>query len=135
MTEWLRMSKRKHLLMACFVCVSLLIAGCTVGSSYNVENAEKPRDIAVEHMRNHAGNEAPPENIKWKGKDISPAGYAGRVTVEFTAEDWKATVTFPSDPPETREYHVEIVNQKTDRCWELKVLPDKSVEEISAGDI
>jgi hypothetical protein len=49
------------------------------------------------------GNEAPPENIKWKGKDISPAGYAGRVTVEFTAEDWKATVTFPSDPRRKQE--------------------------------
>jgi len=129
------MSKRKYLLVACFVCVSLLIAGCAIGSNYNVENAKKPRDIALEYIRNHAGNEALPENIKWKGKDISPADYAGWVTVEFTAEDWKATVTFSSDPPETREYQVEIVNQKTDRHWELKGLPDKSVEEISAGDI
>jgi hypothetical protein len=130
------MLKRKYLLMliACIASVSLLIGGCTVGSNYNVENAEEPRDIALSYLRNQAGDEAPPANINWKGKDISPFGQAGSVTVEFTSEDWKVMISFSSDPPETREYQVEVTNQKADRHWELKVLPDKTVEEVSTGD-
>jgi len=129
------MPKRKPLFLVCIVCASLLlIVGCTVDSNYNVINAEEPRDIALDWLRNHTGSEAPPENINWKGKDISPFGHAGSVTVEFTSGDWEIIVSFSSDPPETREYRVEVTNQKADRHWQLKVLPDKTVEEVSTGD-
>jgi hypothetical protein len=129
------MPKRKPLFLVCIVCASLLlIVGCTVDSNYNVMNAEEPRDIALDWLRNHTGSEAPPKNINWNGKDISPFGHAGSVTVEFTSGDWELIVSFSSDPPETREYQVEVTNQKAGRYWELKVLPDKTVEEMSTVD-
>lgn len=88
------MQKIKYVITAPLIFASLLlIAGCTVGSDYNVANAIELRDAAVEYLRNYT-DEAIHEDIDWKGKDISPVGYGGSVTVEFTSGNWEITVFF-----------------------------------------
>ena len=113
----------------------LLLSACTNQPSptptvkLEVSNAADARDAAFAYLRENESENAPSADIVWQERNITPSGVAGvgGETIEFTADGWAITVSYPVPPPEDTAYNVAVSNIKLNWHWSGTIKADGSV--------
>ena len=71
-------------------------------------------------------------DLKWTGRRVPPVELVEREVYQYTAEDWKLTVSYPVVAPDVVAYEVTLENEETGFVWEGKMDSDRNLTETNA---
>ncbi len=90
----------------------------TGGGAIAVPDPISARDVALAFLAGIYGEQAPSADLQWTEENLTPEGWVGASTFQYTAGDWVVTVSFPVVLPELTVYHVVVANEATGFHWE-----------------
>jgi hypothetical protein len=103
-------------------CTGLILpTGTPVATNTAVTDATGARDVALEHLRQTNGDQAPTSGLEWVEETITPEGLVGGTTLRYTAGDWVVTVSYPVVLPANTVYRVSVSNVTTGFQWDGQV--------------
>jgi len=98
------------------------------------------RDIALAHVRERHGEEAPPLGLVWEEEPATPEGLVGAGTYVYASAGWLVTVSYPVVRPDLVVYEVVVTSDSTGFRWDGRVDAGGQVSEaprevIAARDV
>ncbi len=108
--------------------------------SSQVPDPAQARDAVLAYLRSHYADDAPAEGLSWiEATDPSAAPrtggdqeLVGTSQVQYTAGDWRVTVSFPLVNPTATIYQVSMQHQATGFLWEGEVDTTGYVRELTS---
>ena len=79
------------------------------------------RDIALAHVRERHGEEAPPLELVWEEEPATPEGLVGASAYVYQSAGWVVTVSYPVVRPDLVVYEVVVTSDSTGFRWEGRV--------------
>jgi hypothetical protein len=79
------------------------------------------RDVALQYVREHHADRAPPQGAAWAGECTGQPGVVGHESCRFVAADWTMKLDYDVLPPDQMLYSVELGNSVTTFAWRGQV--------------
>jgi hypothetical protein len=89
------------------------------------------RDAALVYVAQNYGVETAKAGAAWMEEDLTKEGLVGASTLQYTAEDWRVTVSFPIVAPSATSYTVTAVNEAIGFDWVGEVDAAGQVTELA----
>ena len=121
------MKSKLSTLEVVLILTGLILTGCGTTTAQPTELPVAPpepqaaRDAALAYVSERFGEQAPAPGMIWTEERITPEGLVGSETLQYTAEDWMVTISYPVVAPEAVVYQVVVANQTTGFQWEGEV--------------
>jgi hypothetical protein len=90
----------------------------------------RARDMALAYVIERYGGQAPALGLTWTEERTTPEGLVGSSALQYTADAWVVTVSFPVVAPEDVVYQIVVANPATRFRWEGKIDAAGQVEVI-----
>jgi putative hemolysin len=82
------------------------------------EDVISARDAALAYVSAQYSDQAPAQDLAWKGEITTPADLVGAVWYRFTSGDWSMEIVAPVVAPENVVYHVSLANSAKGFSWQ-----------------
>lgn len=90
------------------------------------------RDAALAYIVELYPDDAPAPGLTWTEERTTPEGLVGSETFEYTADDWRVTISYPVVAPENVIYQIVVENPTTGFKWEGKLDAGGNLTETAA---
>jgi hypothetical protein len=92
-------------------------------------------EVALDHLREQYGDEAPPPDLVWTEENITAEGLVGASTFRYQADGWNATVSFPVVLPSATVYTIELFGRQGEFYWQGQVDAQGNVSEVRVNPV
>jgi len=103
--------------------------GTPSGGANQAPDPDRARDVALAYLAETYGDQAPPAGLNWSGVNTTDQQIVGSATLQYTADDWLITVSFPIVLPEDTIFTIEVSNETSGFQWTGEVDAQAQVTE------
>ena len=139
------MDKRARLLGLAVILTLLILSGCRPAATGEppasgadtavVPDPASALDVALDHLRQQYGDEAPPPDLDWTEENITAEGLVGASTFRYQTDSWNATVSFPVVLPSATVYTIELFGRQGEFYWQGQVDAQGNVSELKVNPV